>query len=113
MGDGKDLVDRAERKAVARRMREAEPAPTYGRARVEVEMARRILRHWWAPFAWLAFGVVDLLLLLNVDHAAPLWVRVCGVQACAGSFALAAWQELQRRGASRLLDANRRRWGDV
>ena len=54
-------------------------------------MARRIVRAWWGSLAWLAFGVIDLLLLLAADDVAP---RVLGVVACIGAFGLAAWHEL-------------------
>ena len=110
MQDGQELADRADHKATAERMRQGEPAPTLERARVEADIARGILRMWWAPWAYLCFAVVSVLLLLSQDDVVG---RVLGLSASLGQLGIAAWSELHRRGAARLLDANQRRWGDV
>lgn len=110
MRDGQDLADRADRKATEARMRRGEPAPTVERARVEADLARRILAMWWAPWVWLSFAVVWALLLLVVDDAVG---RVLGVMGVLQNLGMAVWRELHRRGAARLLDANQRHWGDV
>ena len=110
MRDGQDLADRADRKATAARMRRGEPAPTAERAAVEADLARRILRMWWAPWAWLGLAAVWAVLLLFQDDVVG---RVLGVSVVLQNLGLAVWRELHRRGAARLLDANQRRWGDV
>ena len=110
MRDGQDLADRADRKATEARMRRGEPAPTVERARVEADLARRILRLWWAPWGWLGLAVVWALLLLFVDDTVGY---VLGLIVVLQNLGMAAWRELHRRGAARLLDANHRRWGDV
>ena len=104
------LTDREGRKATEERMRRGEPAPDIERAKVEAELARRILRMWWGPLVYLGFAAVCMLLLLSADDAVS---RVLGVSAVLGHLVIAAWRELNRRGAARLLDANRQRWGDV
>ena len=110
MRDGQDLADRADRKATEERMRRGEPAPTVERARVEADLARRILRMWWAPWAYLSFAAICMLLWFSSDDLVG-WVL--GASAALGNLGIAAWRELHRRGAARLLDANQRRWGDV
>ena len=110
MWDGRELADRADTKATAKRMRQGEPAPTLERARVEADIARGILRMWWAPWGYLCFAVVSVLLLLSQDDVVG---RALGLTAALGSLGIAVWDELRRRGAARLLDANRRRWSDV
>jgi hypothetical protein len=110
MQDGKELADRADRKTTAERMRHGERAPTLERARVEADIARGILRMWWAPWAYLCIAVVSVLLLMSQDDVVG---RVLGLSALLGQLGIAAWSELHRRGAARLLDANQRHWGDV
>lgn len=110
MRDGQDLDDRAKGEAASERMRRGEPAPTVERARVEADFARRILRAWWVPWAYLCLGVYSVLVLVSEDHVVG---RVLALQLALVSLGAAAWRELHRRGAARLLDANRRRWGDV
>jgi hypothetical protein len=110
MRDGQDPVDSADRKATAERMRRGEPAPTADRATVEADLARRILRMWWAPWGWLCLGLVSVPLLLFAHDAVG---RILGVMVLLQNVGMAVWRELHRRGAARLLDANQRRWGDV
>ncbi len=101
------LVDRAERKAITARMRRGEPAPTAEQARVEMAAVERIVRAWWLPLAWLVLGVINLGLLVFGDVA--LWpLAAIGTL---GTLGIGVWQELHRRGAARVLAANRRRWG--
>jgi hypothetical protein len=107
MGADGRLVERAERKAITARMRRGEPAPTAGQARAEMAAAGRIVRAWWLPAAWLVLGLVNLLLLVFGDVS--LWpLALLGTL---GTLGLGVWHELHRRGAARVLDANRRRWG--
>lgn len=110
MRDGQDLDDRANGKAASERMRRGEPAPTVERARVEADLARGILRTWWMPWAYLCLGAFSILILVSEDHVVG---RVLALQLALSSLGAAAWRELHRRGAARLLDANQRRWGDV
>ena len=110
MRDGQDLADRADHKATAARMRRGEPAPTAERAQVEADLARRILRMWWTPWAWLGLAVVWAILLPFQDDVVG---RLLGAWVVLSYLGMAVWRELHRRGAARLLDANRRRWGDV
>ena len=110
MRDGQDLDDRVNGKAASERMRRGEPAPTVERARVEADFARRILRAWWVPWAYLCLGVYSLLVLVSEDH---LVGRMLALPLVLASLGGAASRELHRRGAARLLDANQRRWGDV
>ena len=74
-------------------------------------VAEGILRRWWAPWAWLVLALIQLWLLLAADDR-PTVVDVFNVNALVGCLGLAVWSELNRRGAARLLDANRRHWGD-
>ncbi len=90
------------------RVRRGEPAPTAERAAVERSIAEGILRQWWNPWASLVLAAVQLWLLLTTDH--PPLMRVLEVSVLLGLLGLAVYQELNRRGAARLLHANRRRW---
>ena len=110
MRDDQDLDVRADGKAAAERMRRGEPAPTVERARVEADFARGILRMWWEPWAYLCLGVFSILILISEHRVVG---RVLALQLAVGSFGVAAWRELHRRGAARLLDANQRRWDDI
>jgi hypothetical protein len=102
------LVDRAERKAIAARMRRGEPAPTSARARTEMAAMERIVRAWWLPLAWLLVGLTNLVLLLFFGVGPLGLAAACSLI----TLGLAVWHELHRRAAARLLDANRRRWGN-
>ena len=110
MGDGQDLADRADRKETEQRMRRGEPAPTAERARVEAELARRILAMWWTPWVWLGLAAVWALLVLFQDDVVG---RALSVWVILNYLGMAVWRELHRRGAARLLDANRQRWGEL
>ena len=98
----------AERSAETARMRRGEPAPTPERAEVEKTLAQRILRQWWTPWAYLAISAVHVVVLVTTERAV---VRLLASLVMVQLLGLAAWHELNRRGAARLLEANRRRWG--
>ena len=109
MRRGDEVVDRAERKAIAERVRRGEPAPTATQARTEMAVAERIRRAWWLPCLWLVVGLSNIALFFVTDHGdlRPL-AALCVVL----NLALAVHHERHRRWAARLLDVNRRRWGD-
>jgi hypothetical protein len=60
-----------------------------------------------AARAWLVVGLVNLAVLVFGDVG--LW-PLAAVPTF-GTLGIAVWQELHRRGAARLLEANRKRWG--
>jgi protein-S-isoprenylcysteine O-methyltransferase Ste14 len=101
-----------QRPAMVERMRHAELAPTLEEATEAVKVARDVVRRWKLN---LGFAAVSLPtgVLGATDGDDPIVMRALGFVLVLTCIGLVVWAFLNRQGALRAIDANRRRWGDL
>ena len=100
----------AQRTAMVERMRRAEPAPDHEEAAEATRIARDVLRRWRFTAAIALLSVLTGLGGITDD---PLPIQVLSVTLTVAGLGMLAWAVLSRQAALRVLDANRRRWGDL
>ena len=96
--------------AMVERMRRAEPAPDGEEAAAAVALAREALHQWRIN---LFFVISGLSVGVGAMAAEPTVLRIMGALLLVACVGFAVWSVLNRQAARRVLDANRRRWGDL
>jgi hypothetical protein len=99
-----------QRTAMVERMRRAEPAPDPEEAAAAVAQARAALRQWRMNLYLVVLGTGNA--LIGVTREPPV-LRIMAVLLLITCVGFAVWSVLNRQAARRVLDANRRRWGDL
>lgn len=98
------------RTVMVERMRRAEPAPDSEEAAAAVALAREALRQWRINLFFVVLGITTALIGVTREPTALRIMSVVLLVTCVG---FAVWSVLNRQAALRVLDANRRRWGDL